>query len=432
VPVGGGGDPGRVRRRGDALRAAAATVVVVALAGLLAGCQLRASPEDGAAVAPVAPDRLFVADALGGAVVPLDAAGGRVAGPALPAGAAPWALAPDGQGGLLVLGSPGQGGGALTHLRPAAGGWLRRPLPVAPGARGLRLAGDGERSAVLAYAPPAPEAGGPASGCCPASGCWLAHVDVPSGTVTRRAPACGGDTVTSLALGSMPGGPIAYLGLWRGPGVAGGQGQSGSGLLLAVDAATGLELGAAVLPGPPGLLVAAPAPGGAGRRLYAVEGTGGAERLDPFNAPDYLLADRWRLVALHPVTLAPEGEYPLGEAPRALAVAPDGDHAYALAGPVHLGLPSTLLHLDLRTGSVRRLLSVPGSGVGGLALAGGYLFVPDPEGGAVSVVDPRSAAIVRTTRVGGAPLAIAAGHAWRRPRGRSGRPRVSRRRTNSP
>ena len=171
---------------------------------------------------------------------------------------------------------------------------------------------------------------------------------------------------------------------------------------------------------------------GVGRRLYVVEGTGGDERLDPANAPDYLLADRWRLLALHPVTLAPEGEYPLGEAPRSLAVAPDGDHAYALAGPVHLGLPSTVLHLDLRTGAVRRLLAVPGSGVGGLALAGGYLFVPDPEGGAVSVVDPRSATVVRTTRVGGALLAIAAGSSWPRARDRRGRPRAGRRRPDSP
>jgi hypothetical protein len=221
-----------------------------------------------------------------------------------------------------------------------------------------------------------------------------------------------------LPVEPRPGGPLAYLGLWRRPGAAGGPDPSGSGLLLAVDAAAGVARDAAVLPGPPGLLVIAPALGGVGRRLYVVEGTGGAERLDPANAPDYLLAERWRLVALHPATLAPEGEYPLGEAPRALAVTPDGDQAYALAGPVRLGHPSTVLHLDLRTGSVRRLLTVPGSGVGGLALAGGSLFVPDPEGGAVSVVDPRRATVVRTTRVGGAPLAIAAGYSWPRAPGR--------------
>src|SRR5262249_25687065 len=137
-----------------------------------------------------------------------------------------------------------------------------------------------------------------------ASRCWLALVDVPAGTVTHRAPACGrGETVTGLAVESLPGGPVAYLGVWRRSGAAGGQGPSGSGLLLALDAATGIELGAADFSGPPGLLVTGPAPGAAGRRLYVVEGTGGGERLDPANAPDYLLADRWRLVALDPVTL---------------------------------------------------------------------------------------------------------------------------------
>ena len=98
------GDAGRVLERGASLRAASPTFVLVALAWLLVGC---ASPEEGAAVAP---DRLFVADALGGTVVQLDAAGGRVAGPGIPAGASPWALAPDGHGGLLVLASPGRGG----------------------------------------------------------------------------------------------------------------------------------------------------------------------------------------------------------------------------------------------------------------------------------------------------------------------------------
>jgi hypothetical protein len=167
-------------------------------------------------------------------------------------------------------------------------------------------------------------------------------------------------------------------------------------------------LGAYALEGPPGQLVAAPGPGGAARRLYAVEGVGGAERFDPFDAADYLLAARWRVLALHPVTLAPEREYWLDEAPRALVVSDDGDHAYAYAGPALARRPTALLHLDLGTGAVRHVAAVSGSGVGGLAIAGERLYAPDPEGGAVSVVDLRLGGVVRRIPVGGAPLAIVA------------------------
>jgi hypothetical protein len=88
-------------------------------------------------------------------------------------------------------------------------------------------------------------------------------------------------------------------------------------------------------------------------------------------------------------------------------VAPTGDHAFALAGPGRLGSPSSLLHLDLRTGTSHLLATVPGSGAGGLALVAGRLFVPDPEGGTIAVVDPRSGAMTRSIRVGGTPAAVA-------------------------
>jgi DNA-binding beta-propeller fold protein YncE len=94
--------------------------------------------------------------------------------------------------------------------------------------------------------------------------------------------------------------------------------------------------------------------------------------------------------------------------PRALAVAPDGDHAYALTRPVGpLRRSTELVQLDLRLGVVRPLGSVPGSGTGGLAVAGGRLYVPDPEGDAVAVLDRRTGAPLPPLKAGRGPVGIA-------------------------
>ena len=84
--------------------------------------------------------------------------------------------------------------------------------------------------------------------------------------------------LTALAADDGPEGPRLYLGLWRGPRP---ERPGGNGLLLAMDPATGAVLARGELPGAPERLVVAPAAGGAGRRLYAVEGTPGPEERNP-------------------------------------------------------------------------------------------------------------------------------------------------------
>jgi hypothetical protein len=91
-----------------------------------------------------------------------------------------------------------------------------------------------------------------------------------------------------------------------------------------------------------------------------------------------------------------------GFRPRALAIAPDGARAYALAVPGH-----RLMELDLLGSAERRLADVPGAAQA-LAVAGPHLYVPDPYGGAVLVLDRRSGAPVARARVGRRPAGVLA------------------------
>jgi hypothetical protein len=151
---------------------------------------------------------------------------------------------------------------------------------------------------------------------------------------------------------------VAYVGLWSpeswGP---------TTGRVLAVDARTGTVRRALRLAGAPAQLVLAPEPagsGGPGRRLYSVEVAPGSEnphldRTDPAYAAD----DRWRVHALDPVTLTPEGSWPLPPevAPLWLAIAPDGAQAYLLSNRPGPPSRAALTRLDLATGAVDRLAS---------------------------------------------------------------------------
>ena len=83
-------------------------------------------------------------------------------------------------------------------------------------------------------------------------------------------------------------------------------------------------------------------------------------------------------------------------------MAPDGARAYALAPAGH-----RLLELDLLGGAQRRLAVVPGA-ASGVAVAGPHLYVPDPAGGAVLVLDRRSGDLVARARVGRRPASVLA------------------------
>ena len=117
----------------------------------------------------------------------------------------------------------------------------------------------------------------------------------------------------------------------------------------------------------------------------------------------YPIDERWRLLGLDPTTLATEAVHPLrGDVP-GFVVAPDGEEAYALEGS------RWLLRLDLRTGAVTDLATLPGKGVGSLAATDRWVYAPHSFGGgsAVWAIDRRSGRLDRTIAVGRAPVALA-------------------------
>jgi hypothetical protein len=287
--------------------------------------------------------------------------------------------------------------GSLTHLgRTGPGGaWTSRPVAPAPDAVVRSVAGDGAHHAAAAYALRSHDTGlvGPA--------CQLALIDLSSGRVERTLPVCGGpaDAVEALALARGPDGPVAYVALGRR--AASGAPAPGGGWLAAVHPASGAVLASAPLPGAPEQVLLAPAPAGAGRRLYAVTADPGTADTGGPTAD----ATAWRLTGFDPATLQVETEQRLPYRPLWLGVAPDGRRAYAVAGPTSRPAPSGLLRVDLVGGGATLLPAAPGQ-VLGLAVTDDRLFLADPEGSQLWVLD-HGARPVRTIRVGQHPLWVA-------------------------
>ena len=368
-------------------------VVVLTLA-LVAGC---APP---AAAGRPAAGVVYVANLGDGTVSRIDGATGRALRPPLPAGRAPQQLAAAPGGELLVIALAGPA--TLTHVAPTGvpgRGWAARPVPLeahTTGATEARLATDGRGRAAVAYRVAVPP---------PAAPCRLAVLDVATGSVEATHAPCGPrERILSLALGDGPGGPAAYLGIWRSALRGAGAEAPAGGRLRTLDLATGAVVGEAPLAGVPTQLVVARAPGAAGPRVYCVEGSHSA---DPAGADalDFHF-DQWLLRGLHPLTLASESTFALAARPRALAVAADGDHAYALADAGGPRSSSQLVRIDLRSGAVRPVRRVPGAGDGGLVVAGDRLYVPDPERDSVTAVDRRSGRLLPPAATGRAPAGI--------------------------
>jgi hypothetical protein len=304
----------------------------------------------------------------------------------------PGRLGPD--EGLVALAAPA---GSLTHLRRTGrgGAWASRPVAPEPDAVVQSVAGDGARHAAAAYALRSRETGRVGAAC------RLAHIDLPSGRVERTLPVCGGppDAIEALALARSPEGPVAYVALGRR--AASGAPEPGGGRLAALHLATGAVLASAPLPGAPEQVLLAPAPEGAGRRLYAVTADPGTVDTGAPTAQ----ATEWRITGFDPVTLRAETEQRLPYRPLWLGVAPDGRRAYAVAGPANPPGPSGLLRVDLVGGGASLLPAAPGR-VMGLAVTGDRLFLADPEGSQLWVLD-HGARPVRTIRVGQRPLWLA-------------------------
>jgi hypothetical protein len=88
---------------------------------------------------------------------------------------------------------------------------------------------------------------------------------------------------------------------------------------------------------------------------------------------------------------------------RALAVAPGGAHAYALAAG-----GKDVLHLDLATGVARRLGALPGHASGTMAVTAHHVLAPNPLGSEVWALDRRDGRLVATIPVGRRPVAVLA------------------------
>jgi hypothetical protein len=375
-------------------RRAAGALAGLAVAAVLAAC---APPADTRA-APEAV--LYVANARDGTVSRIDLPGGRPAGAAIPVGAAPAQLVASPGGHLLVVPTTADRGAAPALVTRGGGGprgpgaWRTRPLPLEPGARHVLLAGDGGDLALLAYEL-TDSTGDPA-----AARCRLVLVDLGTGDVAPPRTVCRGpESVVGLALDAPPGGnpadAVAYLAVWRAPPPGGPDGcdPPPGGRIAAVLARTGAPIAATALAGVPDRLVLAPA-GDAGRRLYAVEAaplpsTGLPDACPSMTHGKYVVnAGGWALLGLAPDTLAVERRLPLPLWPYALAVAPDGDHAYALA-------PMTaVFHLDLAGGAVRPFAALADAPLG-IAVTADRVYVADPRADAVRALDRRTGREVR-------------------------------------
>jgi hypothetical protein len=348
---------------------------------------------------------------LDGSITRVDGERGRLLGPPVPVGPAPWQVVAGPAGRLLVLASvtSAHPSGDLRHIVPSAAGvvagaagerWAARPVRLEPGGgagiRAGRLAGAG-RWAVVAYDV---RPGGAAA---PADGGRLALLDLGSGAVARTHPVPAGpgaSSVLSLALGGDAVAPVVYLGLW--------DWAAAGGRVLALRADTGVLVAAAPTAGAPTALTLGAAPGG-GARLYGVEAAPGPDAHD--GDDPHAAAQEWRVRGRDPWTLAPETEHRLAVAPRWFALASDEDRGYALTGgDASLG-STALLQLDLTTGATRPLAPPPGP-ARELVATRGHLYALDAQGDRLWGFDRQSGRLVRTIPVGRRPIALTHNGSW--------------------
>jgi hypothetical protein len=337
---------------------------------------------------------VYVAGSAAGTVTQLERETGRPTGPPVSVGAAPTQLVAGPDQSLLALSTwPAAPLGAdrLTHAVRSGGGWHTRPIDLGSPAHDALLAGDGGRHALVVYHPDEFSAAGP-----PPTGppCRLAVVDVAAGTVERTLGVCGRhERVAAVALASGPDGRVAYLGIWHAPDESGTP-ASGRSRVVAIDAVRGVVLAVAPLAGFPSDLAYVPGRSPGDERLYCLEHV-------PFPSYDTSDGARSQLLALNPDTLQIERELPLRDSPLHLAMAPDGDHVYAL-----ISGGSALMQLSLTTGVEGSPISLPGQGYT-LAVTEAWVYVSYPKGDAVWLLDRSLGAIARTVHVSGRPTGLA-------------------------
>jgi streptogramin lyase len=366
---------------------------LAALAAALVGC---GPPVTGSAGAEAL---LYVANKLDGTVTRIDASTGRAIGAPLPVGAAPVQVLASPEGHLLVLPLSPDQRNPPTLATPTLAGWTARPLRLETGARAVLGAGGGHH-ALLVYELDSGAAG-------EGSRCRLVLVDLRTGESTPPRTVCGGtSSVVGLALDASPrDDPIAYLAIWRRPESAGDCDAPTDNRIVAVRARTGAVVATVPLVGVPDRLTLALAPGGPGNALYAVEaaaipGGGLPDECRYMTHSKYVTNARsWAVLSLAPDTLAVQRQAIIRQAPYALAVAPDGDHVYAL---VHF---HQVLHLDLASGSARRLATLPSAPLG-LAVTDTRIYVSDSAGSTVRALNRSTGRLVQVVATGRHPTGI--------------------------
>jgi hypothetical protein len=309
-------------------------------------------------------------------------------------GAAPTQLVAGPGNSLLALSTwPAAPPGAdrLTHAVRSGGGWHTRPVDLGAPAHDALLAGDSGRYALVASHPDGFAVAQP-----PPSGppCRLALVDVATGVVERTLGVCGRhERVTAVALASGSAGTVAYLGIWHEPDESGTTGP-GRSRIVALDAVRGMVLAVASLAGVASDVVYVPGQLPGDERLYCLEHV-------PFPSYDTSDGARSLLLTLNPDTLQIERELPLRESPVRLAMAPDGNHAYALVSG-----GSALIQLNLTTGVEASPISLPGQGYA-LAVTEAWVYVSHPKGNSVWMLDRQRGTIARTIHLDGRPTGLA-------------------------
>ena len=241
----------------------------------------------------------------------------------------------------------------------------------------------------------------------------MAWFDLASGRLGAARDVSGGpDTIVGLAAvdGEADGaGALAYLAIWRRPAEAGACGGATGSRVVALRPATGSPVAVAPLAGVPGPLALGAAPGRRGRRLYAAEALPAPDAALPGKSPAACLwasyreqfegARAWRVWDLEATALAPVAEHTMGHPVRALAVTPDGDDAFALAGF------AAVLRLAPAGGPAAWVTTLPGAALG-LAATDERLYTVDALGDRVWGLDRRRGALAQTLATGRGPTGI--------------------------
>jgi hypothetical protein len=364
--------------------------------GLSAGCAFAGSSASGRD-----PTLAYVSNSRDNTITRLHAATGRVVGSPIPAGVAPGPVVVGRDGDLVTISSSARHEAALivSAGRHSIGATIR--LPLEPRAQPLFLAGAGGRYAAVAYSVRMADRKSHSQPC------RLALIDLPERSLKAGFPVCSGHEVASgMALEEGPFGPIAYVGLWREADIRDGATGTNAGRVVARDLRTGQALDALPLDGVPGNVVLGASSWGTGQRLYVVyaQDDGGSSHGDDIGSR-FAGASAWHLLSVDPRSLAPERTYSLRFAPRRLAIAPDGRHAYALTG----GLGTTTVwHIDLTTGVTGLLVGAVVESHG-LAVTHDHVLLSDTDGGSVWLIQRQSGHIHRRVPVGRKPLGIAVG-----------------------